>query len=323
MSNKKRVLITGSEGSLAQWVIGLMGLDENYEILGIDNFSRHGKIDKHRNYKFVHGDLCDKNCIDEIMSVFQPHFVLHCAAQIYGVKGFHKFAADIITNNLISTANIARSSVDYGVKKLAFISSSMVYESATVFPLKEEFVQSIAMPHTGYGASKLIGEKIIQEYHQQYGLQYVIWRPFNIVTPYERSDQEPGISHVFADFIQKITIDQQHQIEIFGDGDQTRCFTWIDDIAKIIVKRSFDPITDNEIYNLGSKTPTKIIDLATKIFKKSGRKDNFIPNFLEIYQDDVKMRIPDSTKAEKIGFRTTMSIDQMIDICIQHAKLNV
>lgn len=323
MSDKKRILITGSEGSVAGWIIGLIDLKESYEILGVDNFFRYGKIDKQRDYKLVEGDLCDKNWIDEIISIFQPHFVLHCAAQIYGVKGFHKFSADIISNNLVSTSNLAKASVDHGVEKLVYISSSMVYENSEIFPLKEEFTKSIAMPNTGYGVSKLVGEKIIQEYHQQYGLRYVIWRPFNIVTPYERSDQEPGISHVFADFIQKITIDQQHQIEIFGDGNQTRCFTWIDDIAKIIVKRSFDPITDNEIYNLGSKTPTKIIDLATKIFKKSGRKDNFIPNFLEIYQDDIKMRIPDSTKAEKIGFRTTMSIDQMIDICIRHAKLDV
>lgn len=323
MSNKQKILVTGSEGSLAQWIINLIQLDDCYEILGVDNFFRHGKVNRHRNYKFVEGNLCDRQWVDKIMSEYRPKYVLHCAAQIYGVKGFHKFSADIISNNLVSTSNLSRSSVDHGVGKMIYISSSMVYENSKIFPLKEEFTKSIAMPNTGYGVSKLVGEKIIQEYHQQYGLRYVIWRPFNIVTPYERSDREPGISHVFADFIQKIIIDQQHQIEIFGDGDQTRCFTWIDDIAKIIVKRSFDPITDNEIYNLGSKTPTKIIDLAIKIFKQSGRKDNFIPNFLEIYQDDVKMRIPDSTKAEKIGFCNTMSIDQMIDICIRHAKLDV
>lgn len=321
MSNKKRILITGSEGSLAQWLIGHADLKENYEILGVDNFSRHGKIKKQRDYRLVEGDLCDKKWIDEIMSTFQPHFVLHCAAQIYGVKGFHKFSADIITNNLISTANIARSSVDHDVKKLAFISSSMVYENATVFPLKEEFVQSIAMPNTGYGTSKLVGEKIIQEYHRQYGLTYVIWRPFNIVTPYERSDQEPGISHVFADFIQKIVIDQKPQIEIFGDGYQTRCFTWIDDIAKVIVKQSFDPVTDNGIYNLGSEMPTKVIDLAKKIFEKSGRKDSFVPTFTDIYHDDVKMRIPDCSKAKAIGFTNTISVDDMIDICLDHVSL--
>ncbi len=287
--------------------------------MGVDNFSRHGKINKHRDYKFVAGDLCDKNWVDGVMSKFQPHYVLHCAAQIYGVKGFHKFSADIITNNLISTATIARSSVDHNVKKLAFISSSMVYENSTVFPLKEEFVQSIAMPNTGYGTSKLVGEKIIQEYHQQYGLNYVIWRPFNIVTPFERSDQEPGISHVFADFIQKIVIDQQPQIEIFGDGNQTRCFTWINDIAEIIVEKSFVTITDNEIYNLGSEVPTKVIDLAKKIFTRSGRTDLFVPTFTDIYHDDVKMRIPDCSKAKSIGFANTMSVDAMIDCCLDHA----
>jgi nucleoside-diphosphate-sugar epimerase len=299
---------------LAQWCIDLF--DDQYNVVGVDNCFRYGKLNKHRSYAFEEGDLCNREWIDSIIVKHQPQYILHCAAHIYGIIGFQKYSADIITNNLISTANLADVAVKRNVEKIAYISSSMVYENANTFPLKETFTESIPMPNTGYGVSKLVGEKILQAYHQQYGLKYVVWRPFNIVTPYERSDREPGIAHVFADFIQKIIIDSQCEIEIFGNGSQTRCFTWIDDMAKIIAAKSFDSITDNEIYNLGSESPTRIIELAEKIFKKSKRTDLFNPKFVKIDYDDVKNRVPDSSKAKSIGFCNTKTLDQMIDCCI-------
>lgn len=320
INNNPTILITGSEGSLAQWIINK--LPKSYKLVGMDNFFRHGKVDRFRDYEFVEGDLCDATWVNQLIAKYKPTYVLHCAAQIYGVKGFHLYSADIISNNLVSTANLAKACVDNDIKKIVYISSSMVYENAQVFPLREEFTNTIAMPNTGYGISKLVGERIIQEYHNQYGLSYVIWRPFNIITPHERSEQEPGIAHVFADFIQKIIIDCTPEIEIFGDGTQTRCFTWIDDIANVIVNKSFDCVTDNQIYNVGSEVPTTVLELATKIFTASNRTDEFVPKFSKIYNDDVKMRIPDCSKAKSIGFQHTKTIDELVDICVSNIPGN-
>jgi nucleoside-diphosphate-sugar epimerase len=195
----------------------------------------------------------------------------------------------------------------------------MVYENATSFPLTEDMTDVIATPTTGYGLSKLIGERMLKEYSLQYGINYVIWRPFSIITPYEQSDSESGISHVFADFIKKIVIDKNKEIEIFGNGEQTRCFTWIDDIAKIIAEQSFSPLTDREIYNVGNEEPTKVIDLAKMIFKLSGRTDAFCPKFVSIYDDDVKYRVPSSAKVAQIGWQHTKSTSDLINICVNEA----
>jgi UDP-glucose 4-epimerase len=315
---KSTMLVTGSEGSLAQWLIGL--LHENFSVVGVDHCGRHGTVIRDRAYKFYQMDLNDSSEINKIFSDHPIDYVLHCAAQIYGVRGFHLYPADILSNNTVSTSNLLQQCVKHNVKKIAYISSSMVYENSQIFPLREEFTKTIPAPNTGYGLSKLVGERLIQEFQQQYGLKYVIWRPFNIVTPYEVSEKEPGIAHVMADFIQKIVVNRDPVIEIFGDGNQTRCFTNIEDIASIIAKISFNPITDNQVYNLGSETPTKIIDLAKIIHTRSKRQDEFQCKFVEIYNDDVKIRIPDCSRARALGFKHSKTIEELVDLCIAHTK---
>lgn len=312
-TKKPKLLLTGSEGSLAQWCIKRLEL--TYDIVGVDNFSRYGFQDRDRSYVFEQVNLTNLTEVDTLFSKYKFDYVLHCAAQIYGVKGFHIYSADILNNNTVSTANLLASCVQHQIKKIAFISSSMVYENAIVFPLREEYTDTIAPPTTGYGMSKLIGERMLKEYRAQYGLNYVVWRPFNIVTPHERSDREPGIAHVMADFIEKIIFKKDPVIEIFGDGNQIRCFTWIDDIAKIISEKSFDSITDDQIYNVGSETPTRIIDLAKMIYQQSNRTDFFNPKFIDIYTDDVKLRIPDCSKAKTIGWSHTKTIEELVYIC--------
>jgi UDP-glucose 4-epimerase len=289
---------------------------QEFNVIGVDIQDKSNS--KNSSYNFIKTNLCDLPSLLNIFANYQIDYVLHCAAQIYGVRGFHLFPADILSNNLVSTSNLLKCSVKHNIKKFAFISSSMVYETATEFPLKEEFTESISMPITGYGYSKLSGERLIQSYNDQYKLPYVIWRPFNIVTPLEQSEPEPGLAHVMADFIKKIYIDKNDCIEIFGNGEQVRCFSYIDDIAKIVASKSFDETTSNQIYNLGSETPTKIIDLAKSIFKKSKRSDQFKVKFTEIFDSDVQFRIPDCTKAKSIGFLNTKNIEELVDMCIKH-----
>lgn len=317
-TNKPTVLITGSEGSLASWI--LKKISDDYHVIGIDNCARYGRQDRQRNYTFLQGDLCDFAWVDSVFEQHRPDYVLHCAAKIYGVVGFHKYSADILAANATSTHSVLSSAVKHGVKKVAFLSSSMVYERATTFPLRETMVEDLPCPHTGYGLSKLFGERLLAEYHQQYGLDYVIWRPFNIITPLEQFENEPGIAHVFTDFIKKIVIDQCHSVEIFGDGQQIRCFTWIDDIANTIVNQSWNPATSKKVYNLGSEVPTRIVDLARLIWARSGRQDPFCCHFVSSYKDDVITRIPSCDQARQIGWQHSKSLEDLVDVCIASAK---
>lgn len=312
-----RVLVTGSEGSLAQWIIDLW--QHQYHITGIDNCQRHGAADRPRSYDFRQGDLRDRAWVDAVVRDTKPRWILHCAAQIYGVHGFHLWSADILANNLASTANICQSAVRHGVEKLAYVSSSMVYERVREFPLQEHSTNDSPMPYTAYGISKLIGERTVQEHGAQHGLDWVIWRPFNIVTPLEHSESEPGIAHVFADFIHKIVRERQPVLEMFGDGSQVRCFTWIDDIAKIMARCSWDSATTAGVYNIGSETPTRIRDLGEMIWQRSGRSGEFRVHALPQYHDDVQTRIPNCDRARSLGWQHTKTLEQLVDICLEQA----
>jgi UDP-glucose 4-epimerase len=317
-NHKPTVLITGSEGSLASWIIDK--IKHTYNIVGIDNCARYSNQSRNRSYTFVQGELCDINWVDNVFKQYKPTYVLHCAAQIYGVVGFHKYSADILASNSTSTHSVLAASVNHNVQKVAYLSSSMVYERATQFPLTEDMVSDLPCPSTGYGLSKLFGERLLIEYNKQYGLDYVIWRPFNIITPLEQFEHEPGIAHVFTDFIKKIVLDQCERVEIFGNGDQVRCFTWIDDVAEIISTMSWREETSKQIYNLGSENPTRIIDLAKIIWQRSGRTDKFQTQFVTSYKDDVITRIPSCDRARTIGWKHSKTLEELVDICIHSAR---
>ena len=225
-----KILVTGSEGSLMQFVIPVLQ-ERGHEVIGVDNFIRYGEIERERNYEFVRGDLTNKDFVDELVSGVDG--VIQAAALIYGVGGFHKYPADILSKDVVLHQNILWSMVKHNVKKIAYISSSMVYERCNNHPSKEEDAFESLVPSTDYGLSKLVGEKMCRAFAKQYGIEYVVWRPFNIITPYEVAENEQGMSHVFADFIKNLIVEKKNPLPIFGDGEQIRCFTWIGDIANI------------------------------------------------------------------------------------------
>ena len=207
----------------------------------------------------------------------------------------------------------------YGVKKVTYISSSMVYERCTNHPSKEEDAFNSLIPSTDYGMSKLVGEKLCIAFARQYGLKYTIWRPFNIITPHEVAEKEQGLSHVFADFIQNLLIEKKNPLPIFGDGEQIRCFTWIGDIANAIGKYSFLDKTDNEIYNLGNPEPISMKDLARLIHQ--GKEELKFKTIKE-YNDDVIIRIPDITKASNdLNFTPTKKVKDSIKTCMEQIKI--
>ncbi len=317
-----KILITGSEGSLAQMVIPYLQKD-GHEIIGVDNFARYGLISRDRNYEFITGDLGDTSVVKSIFSRYAFDTVFHFAALIYGVVGFHKRPADIIADNNLMTINILKTGHEK-IKRFIYLSSSMVYERSMRLPHKEEDTEDIAVMSTSYGLSKYIGERVTQSYHEQYGIDYVIWRPFNIITPFEAPEEE-GFSHVFADMIEKILVLKQDPVDIFGDGEQIRCFTNIYDVADALARLSLRDEATNQIFNIGNPEPTTIKELAAKIVS-IGKKYELLPddyhlsfNYKPIYEDDVKKRIPDVTKIKKaFGWEAKINVHESLTGYIKH-----
>ena len=312
---KKKILVTGSEGSLMQYVIPVL-LKQGYHVIGVDNFARYGEIERKRNYDFIRGDLTDPKFVDSIMEGIDG--VIQAAALIYGIGGFNKYPADILAKDIDLHKNILWAMKKHNIKKIEYISSSMVYERCNNHPSKEEDAFDSLIPSTDYGLSKLVGEKLCKAFARQYGINYVIWRPFNIITPYEVAEKEQGLSHVFADFIKNLLVEKKNPLPIFGDGEQIRCFTWIEDIADAIGKYSFIDKTNNETYNLGNPEPISMKDLARLIYQG---KDELKFKTVKEYSDDVIIRIPDITKAiNELDFKPTKKIKDSIKICIEKMK---
>ena len=317
------ILVCGSEGSLMQATIPYL-LEMGHNIRGVDSFIRYGKIERPRDYEFTEGDLCDISLTKRVCKGVD--IVLQAAARIYGVGGFHKYPADILSKDVVLHQNILWEALNSNIEKVVYISSSMVYERVTKVPFEEGDVDDMPVPLTDYGLSKLLDERLCKAFYKQYGLKYTIWRPFNIITPYEKGEDEPGISHVFADFIKKIIIDRQNPMEIFGDAEQIRCFIWIEDVASAIAKYSLESATDCEVFNLGNPESITMKELATMIYNLAKEKgviqegQGLSFTSLPAYEDDVRVRIPSIEKAKRVlGWEPRVRLDEALDKCLDVA----
>lgn len=322
-----KILVTGSEGSLMSWVIPKL-VEAGHEVTGVDNFFRYGREDRERPYEFVEGDLTDEGLVKDL--VRGQDTIIQAAARIFGVKGFHKYPADILNRDLMLHQHILWHAKEQEVGKVVYISSSMVYERCETVPSREEDVDEQRVPYTDYGLSKLVGERLCRAHGEQYGLDYTIWRPFNIITPFEEAEGEQGIAHVFADFMQRLIVEGKNPMPILGDGEQIRCFTWIDDVASAIAAHIDDPRTSRESFNLGNPTPTKMRELAEKIFALGKQRGFDIPGdelrfeHQPIYGDDVRLRIPSSEKAKNVlGWEPKVSLDEALEICLDRVAERV
>lgn len=328
-----KILVTGSEGSLMQAVIPKL-LANDHVVVGVDNLARYGERMglAGNDYQFIKCDLTDKLSVNSLVENTKPDYIIQAAATIYGVGGFNKYCGEMYKDITLHD-NVLRAAVTNDVKKVVYISSSMVYENCPqdiATPVEEHIVDYYPAPYTDYGLSKFVGERVSKAYLKQHNLKYTIWRPFNIITPYEKSEsEEVGISHVFADYIRNIVVERKHPLPIIGDGYQIRCFTWIDEVAQAIADYSFLEKTDNETYNLGNPEPISMRVLAEKIIDMAAGEFRLFPSYYPLYEtigeyeNDVKVRIPDVTKAEEmLGWKTQMKTDDSIRMCLKYVVEN-
>ncbi len=301
-------------------------VNNGHDVVGVDNLSRYKQRRNIANvkYDFHKLDLIHPNVVDILFREVQPDYVIQGAATIFGVGGFSSHPADILGNDITLHSNILRSAYNIEtVKRVVYISSSMVYENLET---AEEWMTETSRVHkTDYGLSKYVGERLSKAYWEQYQLPYTIWRPFNIITPYETAEYEIGSSHVFADYIHQIVVLKNKKLPIIGNGFQIRCFTDIRDTSLAIANLSFDVETYNTVYNLGSTEAVTMRRLAQTIADLAYLKGliDFRGVDLEFetvkeYPNDVKTRIPDTRCAESIlRWRPKYNLNDSINHCLE------
>jgi len=193
----------------------------------------------------------------------------------------------------------------------------MVFERASSFPTPETAVSTSPPPLTGYGFSKLVAEYIARTYFEEYGVRFLIVRPFNAYGPGEVPGDYVGYAHVIPDLIKK-TLSGQYPLEILGGGDQTRSYTYVDDIADaiIFVAERFE----NDDFNIGTGMETTVRDLAEKIWSICGRTEPLLLKSNNGLKYDVLRRVPDVTKLFERGWRPKHALDDGLQITVNWLK---
>ena len=254
--------------------------------------------------------------------------IVAAAAMIGGISYFHEFAYDLLAENeriLASTFDAAISAYRAGrLRRIVVLSSSMVYESTTVFPTPEGAQLTSPPPVSTYGFQKLASEYFARGAHQQFGLPYTILRPFNCVGIGERravrdSDVMSGnvklaLSHVVPDLVLKV-LKGQDPLHILGDGNQVRHYTYGGDLAHGIRLAMESDLAIDEDFNLSTSASTTVLELAGAIWGKIHGPDRPLRTVSDVpFEHDVQMRIPDVRKARHIlGFDAATSLSAMLD----------
>ena len=324
-----KVLLTGSQGFIGGYVVEEL-LARGYDVVGIDNYSKYGRVtksyDSHPKYTFVEGDVTDVALMTKLL--MDCDHLIAGAALIGGISYFHAYAYDLLANNeriMASTCDAAIRAHRQGkLKKVTYLSSSMVFESTPHWPSVEGDERLIPPPLSSYGFQKLAVEYFAKAAWDQYKVPYTIVRPFNAVGVGEgralgeveilSGNVQLAMSHVVPDIVQKI-LKGQNPLHILGDGSQVRHYTYGGDLAKGIVTCMENEKALNEDFNVSTSESTTVLELAKVIWHKINGPDvpfQYVSD--EAYEYDVQKRVPSVEKTKRVlEFECTTTLDTMLD----------
>lgn len=309
----KTVGITGGAGFLGSHVVDYFA-DQSEDIVVIDDFSSGHRENLNRSKDSIEIrdiDLTQPSAVSEMSDI---DVIVHLAAKIGGIGYFHDVPADIISLNDLMNKHVFDAAVEHDFDRVVYASSSMVYERATEFPVKEEQISEIPPPDSAYGFQKLAGEYYCHAYNEQHDVPFSIFRPFNAVGTREPPGDEVGQAHVIPDFVMKILEEKQHPLEILGDGKQVRSFTNVQDIAGGVYKCTFADAAENDDFNLGSSEGVEMRELAKKIWERCDREREIAFAHQDAFEHDVQKRVPSSEKAQrKLDWEPRISLDESLD----------
>jgi UDP-glucose 4-epimerase len=334
-----KVLVTGSAGFIGGYLVEEL-LKKGYDVVGVDNHSKYGPItksyDSHSRYKLIIGDARDVDLMTAAM--MDCDHVIAGAALIGGITYFHAYAYDLLATNeriMASTCDAAIRAHRQGkLKKVTYLSSSMVFESTDHWPSVEGDERKIAPPLSSYGFQKLAVEYFAKAAWDQYQLPYTIVRPFNCVGVGEMralgevevlsGNVQLAMSHVVPDLVQKI-LKGQDPLHILGGGDQVRHYTYGGDLARGVVLAMESEAAHNEDFNLSTAQGTTVLELAEAIWRKlKGPDVPFRYTSDPGYEYDVQKRVPSVQKSKDVlGFEALTTLDELLDEVIPWIEMAV
>ena len=314
-----KILLTGCAGFIG-WHTAKTALNSGYEVFGIDDINdyydvrlkqwRLDDLKKMKNFTFQQVDIREQQKLENIVSTFAPDAIINLAARA-GVRASIENPHIYFETNALGNLNLLALAQKYGIKKFILASTSSLYAGQ-----KMPFSESLAVntPISPYAASKKSAEVTCYTYHYLYGIDVTVFRYFTVYGPAGRPDLS-----IFK-FIK--LINEDNPITLFGDGNQSRDFTFVSDIARgtlLGLKQ-----IGFEVINLGGNHPYTINETISLIEKYLGKKAKMI--YKPFPQCDIPATWADVSKAEKIlGWKPEISLEQgikqTIDWCLENWDL--
>jgi UDP-glucose 4-epimerase len=295
------VLITGGAGFIGSHVareVIALGMTP----VVFDDLSGGFKENIPTGVEFIEGSIVDSNLVNAIFQKHQFRFVYHLAA--YAAEGLSHFIKKFnYENNLVGSVNLINASVNTGVECFVFTSSIAVY-GKNQLPMTE---QMVPQPEDSYGIAKYAVELELKASHDMFGLNYVIFRPHNVYG--ENQNIGDKYRNVLGIFMNQIM--QGKPLSIFGDGSQTRAFSYIDDVAPIIARAPQVPAALGQVFNVGADQAYTVKQLAHEVCKAFNVEPQikYYPGRNEVmhaYSDHAKVRgvfDPPSNVSLEIGIQ--------------------
>jgi len=303
----RNVLVTGCAGFIG-WKVSQLLLEMNKNVIGVDNINNYydpvlkkwrlKSLKNYPNFRFYKVDIGNYNKLKNIFRENKIDAVINLAARA-GVRASVENPWVYLDTNTKGTLNLLECCKDYKVKKFVLASTSSLYASLDM-PFKETSVTDT--PLAPYSATKKGAEALCYAYHYLYGLDITVLRYFTVYGPAGRPDMS-----IFK-FVK--SMDAGKPIPVFGDGNQTRDFTYIDDIADGTI-RALKP-TGYEIINLGGDHPVKLNYVIQLLERHLGKKAK--RKVLKRHPADVTATWANIDKAKKmLGWKPKMPLEQGIE----------
>ena len=309
-----KILITGGAGNVGGALARKLVENPKYFVVVVDNLSTGSKSKlpskEFTNWSFINCDVNNYISISEIMLVNQFDYVFHYAA-VVGVKRTQENPI-MVLEDIQGIKNVLQLSKNSSVKRVFFSSSSEVYGEPVELPQNEETTPLNS--RVPYAVVKNVGESFFRSYFKTYGLPFTIFRFFNTYGPNQSED------FVIAKFLKAAL--KGDDITIYGDGSQTRTFCYVDDNINTCVKILEENLMMNNVINIGGAKEYNIIDVAKLIIEKLNSKSKII-HLPALKDGDMTRRMPDNSKMLSIIKKDLISLDQGLDLMMQHPDYSI
>jgi nucleoside-diphosphate-sugar epimerase len=297
-----KILVTGGAGNVGGALVARLVEDTNYQVVIIDNLltGDWSKVPVEKpNLTCIKADVNDLAELSAVMLSYSFDYVFHYAAMV-GVQRTLMNPIGVL-HDIEGIKNVLSLSKNTGVKRVFYSSSSEVYGEPVEFPQNEQTTPlNSKLP---YAIVKNVGEAFFRSYQKEYGLDYTIFRFFNTYGPNQSSD------FVMLKFIKAALANEN--ITLYGNGQQSRTFCYIDDNIDATIKVLQDGLCINEVINFGSDKEYSIQQLAETIIQLTGSNSKII-NLPALKEGDMTRRLPDVSKMRNILNRDLVHLDSGI-----------